>query len=666
MTTFQMEHTIMAKTYFTFIIFLAIVLQNSLSAKPAEINQYDVTYKMQEIMRGHAVYKTMSPILARRSLDNFINILDPYKTYFLEGEIDRWLHPKDELLNQITKDFEYSKFPQYEEIFNLMQPCIERRNRFEERIKSEALPKDVHAKEFKDLTWCKTEEELYTRLVRMRALQVVAAEKMDAEFKNLALQRLQKIRLKYEEDILTKDKKLKSQLFCTDLLKAFASSLDAHTLYFTPAEASQFLISVQQRLSGIGVQLRDDVDGFTVTKIIEGGPADVEGELRLKDKIIAVDHEPVLGLDGTEVVERIRGKDDSEVVLTILREVTVGDEKHVEKKDITLKRGEVIIKDARLQQSVEPFGDGVIACFQLHSFYQDLESSSSQDLAKAFNTVAKDNKVRGVILDLRMNAGGLLTQAVDVCGLFIKKGIVASIKDENGNVQHIRDIDSNMIWDGPLLVLVDRLSASAAEIVAQALQDYGRALVIGDDHTYGKGSFQTFTLTTQGNGAVDPHGEYKVTRGRYYTVSGKTPQLVGVQSDIVIPGELSFMEVGEEYAKYPLENDSISPNFEDNLSDVPFFQRERIRRLYQFDMQEPIKKYKGLTEQLKRNSAKRLANDKLFQNFIENMKLIDDGIKEPMVGVDFQMQEALNIMKDMIWLIQVENLEQQPAAAQAA
>ena len=128
------------------------------------------------------------------------------------------------------------------------------------------------------------------------------------------------------------------------------------------------------------------------------------------------------------------------------------------------------------------------------------------------------------------------------------------------------------------MVLVDRLSASASEIVAQALQDYGRALVIGDDHTYGKGSFQTFTLTTQSNGAVDPHGEYKVTRGRYYTVSGKTPQLVGVQSDIVIPGELSFMEVGEEYAKYPLENDSIAPNFEDTLSDVPFFQRERIRR----------------------------------------------------------------------------------------
>lgn len=656
----------MGKKCVQIVLWMVFAIQGMVLAKPAEINQYDVTYKMQEIMRAHAVYKAMSPILAKRSLDNFINLLDPYKTYFLEGEISKWLDPTDSLLEQVSKDFEYSKFPQYEEIFNLMQPCIDRRNRFEDRLKTEVMPKDVHAKEFKDLKWCKTDDELFNRLKRMRALQMVAAEKMDTEFKALALQRLQKIRLKYEEDILTKDKKLKSQLFCTYLLKAMASSLDAHTLYFTPAEATQFLTAVQQRLSGIGVQLRDDVDGFTITKIIEGSPADLGHELRLKDKIIAIDHEPVLGLDGLEVVERIRGKDDSEVVLTVLREVPAGEEKHVETKDISVKRGEVIIKEGRLQSAVEPFGDGVIACFTLHSFYQDLESSSSQDLAKAYQAIAKDNQVRGVILDLRMNPGGLLPQAVDVVGLFIKKGIVCSIKDENGNIQHVRDVDSNRIWDGPLLVLVDRLSASAAEIVAQALQDYGRALVIGDDHTYGKGSFQTFTLTTQGNGAVDPHGEYKVTRGRYYTVSGKTPQLVGVQSDIVVPGELSFMEVGEEYAKYPLENDSIAPNFEDTLSDVPFFQRERIRRLYQFDLQEPITKFKVPLETLKRNSAQRISNDKLFQNFLENLKNIDDGVVEPQVNVDFQLREAINVMKDYIWLIQVEEPVLQEAAAKAA
>jgi len=633
-------------------VWILFGLKISAFAKPAEINQRDVTAKMQEIMHAHAVYKKMSPVLVKRSLDNFINLLDPYKTYFLESEISEWLSPSSTLSEQVCKDFEYNKFTAYEEIFNLMQPSIERRNRFEEKLAQITLPKNVSASEFKDLKWCKTESELYERLVRMRALQTVSAEKMDSEFRKLALQRLQKIRLKYEEDILTKDKKLKGQLFCTYVMKAMASSLDTHTIYFTPAEAAQFLISVQQRLSGIGVQLRDDVDGFTVTKIIEGGPADCSGEIKLKDKIIAIDREPVMGLDGLEVVERIRGNDDSEVTLTILREVASGEERHVDTKDIRVKRGEVIIKEARVQSSVEPYGDGVIACLKLHSFYQDLESSSSSDLAKTINSLAKDNKIKGIILDLRMNAGGLLPQAVEVVGLFIKKGIVVSIKDENGYVQHIRDIDSKMVWDGPLVVLVDRLSASAAEIVAGSLQDYGRAIVIGDDHSYGKGSFQTFTLTTQGTGAIDPHGEYKVTRGRYYTVSGKTPQLVGVQSDIVIPGELSYLEVGEEYAKYPLENDAILPNFEDSLSDVPFYQRERIRRLYQFEMQKPLTQYKQPLEQLKRNSALRLSNNKLFQKFLQDVKNIDTALQEPMLSMDFQMQEAINVTKDYIWLLQ--------------
>lgn len=652
--------------YFLALVCFASLNTLLLQAKPAEINQYDVSSKMQEIMRAHAVYKKMSPILAKRSLDNFINLLDPFKTYFVDGEISKWLQPSNELLEQICKDFEYSKFPAFEEIFSLMRPCIERRATFEEKLKSANMPRNVSAKEFKDMKWAKSEDELYERLMRMRAAQIVAAEKMDNDFKDVALQRVQKIRLKYEENLLTKDRKQRQKLLCTYLMKAMASSLDAHTIYFTPAEANQFLVSVQQRLSGIGVQLQDDVDGYTVTKIIEGGPADLGHELRVKDKIIAINREPVLGLDGLEVVELIRGDDNSEVVLTVLREIMIGEDKHIETKDIRVRRGEVIIKESRVQSSVEPFGDGVIACLKLHSFYQDAESSSSSDLNKTFNEISKDAKVKGVVLDLRMNPGGLLTQAVEVVGLFIKKGIVASIKDENGYVQHLRDIESQVMWDGPLLVLIDRLSASAAEIVAQALQDYGRALVIGDDHTYGKGSFQTFTLTTQGNGAIDPHGEYKVTRGRYYTVSGKTPQLVGVQSDVVIPGQLSFMEVGEEYAKYPLENDVIPPNFDDSLADVPFYQRERIRRLYKTEQQKKLSHYHWTLEQLKRNSAQRIGTNSLFQKFLEDVKHLEDGRQEPEFPIDFQMQEAVSVMKDFVWLLEMRDMQNRLAEKNAA
>ena len=130
----------MGKMYVQVVLWIVFAIHGVALAKPAEINQYDVTYKMQEIMRAHAVYKTMSPVLAKRSLDNFINLLDPYKTYFLEGEISKWINPTNELLEQVTKDFEYSKFPAFEEIFNLMQPCIDRRNRFEDRLKNETMP----------------------------------------------------------------------------------------------------------------------------------------------------------------------------------------------------------------------------------------------------------------------------------------------------------------------------------------------------------------------------------------------------------------------------------------------------------------------------------------------------------------------------------------------
>ena len=211
-----------------------------------------------------------------------------------------------------------------------------------------------------------------------------------------------------------------------------------------------------------------------------------------------------------------------------------------------------------------------------------------------------------------------------------------------------------MIWDGPMIVLVNRGSASAAEIVAQALKDYGRAILCGDDHTFGKGSFQTFTLNPAIGSTVDPEGEYKVTRGEYYTVSGKTPQRVGVPADIIVPGGLSFLEVGEEFAKYPLENDSIPPNFQDSLSDVPLFQRDRIRKLYQTDQQKKITYYYTFLDQLRKNSQERIAHNKLYQTFLVDVKKSEMDLEE-IDSIDrypdFQLYEGMNVMRDLVMLI---------------
>src|SRR5690606_13622424 len=138
----------------------------------------------------------------------------------------------------------------------------------------------------------------------------------------------------------------------------------------------------------------------------------------------------------------------------------------------------------------------------------------------------------------------------------------------SNQIQRLRNIDNKLMWDGPLILLINRASASASEIVAQALQDYGRAITVGDDQSYGKGSFQTFTLNVTSD-HVNPQGEYKVSRGRYYTVSGASPQLVGVKSDIIIPGPLSESDIGERFGKYPLSADQIQASFDDDLSDIP-------------------------------------------------------------------------------------------------
>ena len=214
---------------------------------------------------------------------------------------------------------------------------------------------------------------------------------------------------------------------------------------------------------------------------------------------------------------------------------------------------------------------------------------------------------------------------------------------------------SETIWDGPLIVLVNRSSASASEIVAQSLQDYGRALIVGDDHTYGKGTYQTFTLNTTKENTVNPQGEYKVTRGRYYTVSGKRPQLTGVVSDIVIPGAISEMDVGEKFAKYPLENDQIKPNFDDDLSDVPFYQRDKVRQLYKFNLQPILHIYDAYLPQLKKNNQERLAQDLNYQNFIKEIKKkdnvpVDEENLQHFGQADLQLTEAMNVMKDLIYL----------------
>jgi carboxyl-terminal processing protease len=543
--------------------------------------------------------------------------------------------------------YKRENFATFAEIHGVMVKAIERRNRIEKELKSAPPPKGVQPSEFKDMKWVKTEAELKERILRIKGLQNETAEKLGEETKGQFFQRVDKRRLNREDELIATSPEQREQIVLSHVLKAVSSALDSQTNYFTPSEASQFMMQVQQRLFGIGAQLRDDLSGFTIVRVLENSPASQDNLLKINDRVIAVDHEPVIGMDITEAVELIRGPQGTAVLLTVLREE--------EKLDIEIIRGEVVLKETRLETGYEPFGDGAIAVLKLFSFYQDQKFSSSSDLLDALNELKKEHKLKGVILDLRSNAGGLLPQAVSVAGLFMTKGVVVSVKDNTDLVQRLRNIESKIAWDGPLIILTNRASASAAEIVAQTLQEYGRALVVGDPQTYGKGTFQTFTLEASNYGKVNPKGEYKVTRGRYYTVSGKSPQLVGVSADIVVPGVFSEMEFGEKFSKFPLETDSIPASFDDDLLDIPAIHRGQVSRLYKFNLQPVVTTYKPHLEILRKNTAMRLDSNRNYKNFIVEISK-KEGSAETMEIFgqnDLQLDEAVNIMKDIVLLQKV-------------
>lgn len=350
-------------------------------------------------------------------------------------------------------------------------------------------------------------------------------------------------------------------------LDALTNVFDPHSGYYSPKEKENFDIQMSGKLEGIGARLQSDGEKTTIIEIVPGGPAWKQGDLQAKDVVLKVaqgasdlNSEDVMGWEIDDVVSKIRGPKGSKVTLTVQKpDGSV--------KIVTIQR-DVVIMEEGLAKSLllkESQSDApLIGYIYLPKFYADFTpqgaTSCAADVAKEIEKL-KAEQVKGIILDLRNNGGGSLRDVVQMSGLFIEQGPVVQVKSRNRKAEVMEDSDSRVQWDGPLVVMVNSFSASASEILAAAMQDYKRAIIVGSVATYGKGTVQRFLDLDNAvsDQRLKPMGEMKLTVQKFYRINGATTQLDGVKPDIVLPDFYNLIEVGERENDYPLQANTIEP-----------------------------------------------------------------------------------------------------------
>ena len=476
----------------------------------------------------------------------------------------------------------------------------------------------------------------------------------------------------------------------SDYLNCITTVYDPHTGYFEPKDKEKFDQEMSGSFEGIGARLQADGDYIKVSEVMPGGPAWQQKELEADDviqKVAQAANEPVdiAGMDMDDVVKMIKGKKDTEVRLTVKK-------KDGKMKVVKIIRDKVVMEETFAKSLIMNTKDGKekIGYIKLPRFYADFEnangSSCAKDIATEIEKLKKDN-VKGIVLDLRNNGGGSLRDVVTMSGLFIKDGPIVQVKGRDIQPDILRDYDSKVQFDKPLIVLVNQGSASASEILAAALQDYGRAVIVGAKGTYGKGTVQRFfdlDRAVTGSNDLKPLGEVKLTIQKFYRINGGSTQLKGVTPDIILPDSYNYLKVGEEENEYPMPWTEIAAvPFEKSTSikDMKKLRdasEARVKKNSTFSMIEEnakrIKKRKDMTkyplefEKYKKYDLELTAEGKKYENMLKEISEVEidnptadkDKIKSDSVYVarnqdwfkntkkDIQLYESLNVMYDLI------------------
>ena len=608
--------------------------------------------KMQTIMISvkntlsylHYSPKPINDAYSADVFDKYLEMMDPAKKFLLQSDVDEFTKHKTKLDDYLNRgDISF---------FNLTVDRLNARTKEVEKLSQDILSKPINFDENEELilepklkTYPKNQEELrneWKKFIKYNILQEIetlnAKEQTQKEKKDsvnkfklkdtiklqiLTPQQKQAKATDEVKDLLTSmfkryDKRKKMDWFSV-YMNAYTEVFDPHTNYFSPQDKEDFDVSFKGKVIGIGATIQESKGKIKIGTLVVGAPAWKSKQISEGDEILKVkskkDEEPinVTGMLVDEAVRFIRGEKGSEVVLTLRK-------KDGSIKEVKMIREEVAIEDTFARSIIvnSPNGKkyGFINLPGFNADFEDAKGRNASDDIKAELIKLKAQNVEGIILDLRNNGGGSLTEVVDIMGLFMKNGPVVQVKDGNGKIQVLKNKQNDPIWTGPLVIMQNELSASASEILAGAMQDYGRAVIVGSPQSFGKGTVQTFVELNRFLNTSDDFGALKLTIQKFYRVNGKSTQLKGVDSDIPMKDIFTYEEIGERYDNYALPWDQVSTSGFAPLNTLNM-------------------------SNLVNNSAKRLTQNKNYQLLLESAQWKEKLDKEEKVTLNLKEFESL-------------------------
>mgnify|MGYP002713153454 CR=1 FL=1 len=663
------------KTLQTLLVFLsAFIIAGNCAAKlPTHGNELLKQTGIEivnQLKLHHYRYLSIDNDFSSALFTKYLDQLDPAKVYLVQSdiaELEKYRYSLDNALNK-----------------GELKPALEIYNRYHERLEARLHwlinhleQRDEQIFDFNTpenleidrdtAQWANSSsalDQIWQKRLKNAALNLKLADKTPDEITELLIKRyknqLHRLDQTHLEDVF--------QLY----MNVVTQSYDPHTEYFAPQRSESFNINMSLSLEGIGAVLQSEQEYTKVVRLVPGGPADLTNELHPADRIVGVAQEQeemvdVIGWRLDEVVELIRGKKGTTVRLQVIPK----DAENEQSKEVVIVRNKVLLEEQAAQKTVLDIQSGEntykIGVITIPTFYSDFAAyqrgdpdykSTTRDVRKLIAEL-KEEQIDGIIIDLRNNGGGALSEANALTGLFIKTGETVQIRDARGAVRILRDADPEILYEGPLAVMVNRLSASASEIFAGAIQDYQRGIIIGGQ-TFGKGTVQTLVPLKE--------GQLKITQAKFYRVSGESTQHQGVMPDILLPSMIDTKDIGEDALDDALPWDTIRPVLHKKLGSIKLLTTELeqmhqarvsdnpdyLHRLAQIERIEQNRNRKVVSL----NEAERLKEQDETDTWrlnIENKRRLAKGL-EPVTKLEDLDQDNIPIEEEDPYLIESGNI----------